>query len=945
MSHLMSFFSSDDPVPEAIESHPLNELPPTTAHTYPPASGTLASPVISSNKECLMELDNPWQSVHRVRDDNEQRLNKVLLKEVDQLFKLREDVRELHFSNHNLLLWKRNTQVTSNVRESDMQLTIVQYQQQNQSLQCDNANALASLDQNHRKEVAELQSNMALGLHKAQNEGHAEIENLLVEKEVQFEHEMHLARDRFLADNEAELTRLDAKYSSKINLLDDFMSKTDFRGSLGPSKDINALTLESDAPSLKHKIDFGDLVTPRKRCVLESYSTGDMCQVVVVYSDITISTLSHFLESIPHKLIKYITLFWNFDILTSPVLSQMIALLENICPSGVEELTCMGFCDGTVSPSITGLTRIQACIGANNLKAFEASSRAFFSPKIVPFTIQTIRLSPCLEKLRLSSVKLSAAHWDKLMHHFTIPTLVELRVDADCAPPTLIHFLVRQPAVSNLSVIPRPAGVPWRANRVTKPFILSLSTLDGPLSHLLPILQSHRKQQNLTCLHISLQAHDASPDYITSILQCVGHCDSIGYLLLSLPNSHSSAVMMCWSGTRSMVRIKHLVIDCSDGSARCATSDLLALSAAWIQALPQVKCVTLQGYSATAAGILSTLCVALLQAMSNWLWICRSHQTATANSGIPCAEVQQEKGQAYHSLDSAATFTVDDTQHIAQALQAAEKRHCSKAQEALDVVESQMDRACSQIFSATSHDVMQTIQDELAVITMALRNVKYKIHEAHHFDLPIDLCDEVAQISLFLGAVSVVIFGISRRHGEFFMGVLALILGLAMEAQNPHSESHRQNTLSQIPRSMETALSHFKLDGQTTAYAVSQLTPANHKSDVVPAFEHPFLDVNSHKPPEFNEKDIRAVQSIHSLLTEAVPDLEGSDPELIEDHIVDLERRLLTKKVACLQFVSVGLGIKPEVMHPGKKVYKIHWVRLLLAWVGISIVLFSYPLN
>ncbi|KAG1794527.1 uncharacterized protein HD556DRAFT_1441028 [Suillus plorans] len=222
-----------------------------------------------------------------------------------------------------------------------------------------------------------------------------------------------------------------------------------------------------------------------------------------------------------------------------------------------------------------------------------------------------------------------------------------------------------------------------------------------------------------------------------------------------------------------------------------------------------------------------------------------------------CAEVQQEKGQAYHSLDGTATFTVDDTQHIAQALQAAEKRRCSKAQEALDIVESRMDRAHSRIFSVTSRDVMQTIRDELAVITTALRIIKHKVScivsrrsqlegscndmhrllcdkedvlsvsskpiefdSSHHFDLPINLCDKVAQISLFLGAVSVVIFGISRRHGEFFMGVLALILGLAMEAQNPHSESRRQNTHSQIPRSMETALSCFKLDGQTTAYAV-----------------------------------------------------------------------------------------------------------------------------
>lgn len=38
-----------------------------------------------------------------------------------------------------------------------MQSAIAQHQQQNQSLQCDSANALASLDENHCKEVAELQ--------------------------------------------------------------------------------------------------------------------------------------------------------------------------------------------------------------------------------------------------------------------------------------------------------------------------------------------------------------------------------------------------------------------------------------------------------------------------------------------------------------------------------------------------------------------------------------------------------------------------------------------------------------------------------------------------------------------------------------------------------------------------------------------------------------------
>ncbi|KAG2092147.1 uncharacterized protein F5147DRAFT_779767 [Suillus discolor] len=389
----------------------------------------------------------------------------------------------------------------------------------------------------------------------------------------------------------------------------DFVSKTDIPGSLGPLKDKNAPTLESKGPSLKRKLDFGDLVTPRKRRILESYSTGDICQVATVYSDATpkinrhntdltspttkclfreasdiflkhkvdaqldpfalkhvishepcktktfiwslpveilitvallgaqdlrsvtqvssllreiaaplffldrnfptslkdlfhirvdspnfdLSAFSHFLESVPRKSIQYITLFWNFDILTSPVLSQIVTLLETIHASGVEELTCMGFCDGTVSLSVTGLTRIRACVGANNLKAFEAFSRVFFSPKLLPFTIQTIRLSCCLEKLQLSSVKLSSAHWDKLLCHLSIPTLVELHVDADAA-------------------------------------------------------------------------------------------------------------MLYLSGVHSTVRIKHLTIDYSDGSVPSAAGDTLALSAAWIQALPQVKRVTLQGYSATAAG-------------------------------------------------------------------------------------------------------------------------------------------------------------------------------------------------------------------------------------------------------------------------------------------------------------------------------------------------------
>ncbi|KAG2065456.1 hypothetical protein BDR04DRAFT_1121828 [Suillus decipiens] len=104
------------------------------------------------------------------------------------------------------------------------------------------------------------------------------------------------------------------------------------------------------------------------------------------------------------------------------------------------------------------------------------------------------------------------------------------------------------------------------------------------------------------------------------------------------------------------------------------------------------------------------------------------------------------------------------------------------------------------------------------------------------------------------------------------------------------------------------------------------------KSDTISAFDDPSFDIDLNKPETFTEKDVRAVKSIQSLLTEAVPDLEGNDTELIERHVSKLERKLMSKKVVYLQFMSEGLGIRPDIAHPGKKVYKAHWVKSLIGW-------------
>ncbi|KAG1785674.1 uncharacterized protein HD556DRAFT_1450438 [Suillus plorans] len=122
--------------------------------------------------------------------------------------------------------------------------------------------------------------------------------------------------------------------------------------------------------------------------------------------------------------------------------------------------------------------------------------------------------------------------------------------------------------------------------------------LDGPLSHVLPVLRSHLKPPTLAYLALSLQAHDASPDYLTTILQCVGYCNSIRYLDLSLPPQSHSHLAMVYPGTQSAVDVEHLVIS-SDAAGSCSASagDELALSALWIEAFPLVKCVSMRGCS------------------------------------------------------------------------------------------------------------------------------------------------------------------------------------------------------------------------------------------------------------------------------------------------------------------------------------------------------------
>ncbi|KAG1847813.1 hypothetical protein C8R48DRAFT_779150, partial [Suillus tomentosus] len=333
-----------------------------------------------------------------------------------------------------------------------------------------------------------------------------------------------------------------------------------------------------------------------------------LCWIDVDVQPAQLSIFLHFLQSVPRKFVRFITLFWSFDILASLIFPQIINFLENVRASGCEELTCMAFCYETSSSSVSGLTKIHAHPNSNGLKCFDASSRVFFSPQLLPFTMQTIQ-SSSLEKLALRRVGLSATHWDRLLRYLSMPMLIELLVDSDCAPGTLIRFLARHPNVKNLRITPRPA-VSWRIPRATPSTVLSMSVLEGPLTHVLAILRQHRKPPFLECLEISLQSGDASPDYMTAILRCLELCDSIGYLALRLPTHSHRSEMMCDPGARCAVPVIHLGIshhstEASPWLSAGSAGDPLALSAPWIGAFPKIKRVSMQGESSSTAADLA----------------------------------------------------------------------------------------------------------------------------------------------------------------------------------------------------------------------------------------------------------------------------------------------------------------------------------------------------
>ncbi|KAF8574709.1 hypothetical protein K439DRAFT_1548361, partial [Ramaria rubella] len=90
----------------------------------------------------------------------------------------------------------------------------------------------------------------------------------------------------------------------------------------------------------------------------------------------------------------------------------------------------------------------------------------------------------------------------------------------------------------------------------------------------------------------------------------------------------------------------------------------------------------------------------------------------------------------------------------------------------------------------------------------------------HHFNSIVDHTNEVAQVTMFLSVICIVIMGVSRGVGDLIMGLLSRILNLAWKNKDDSLAPRQAHILAQIPMSVTTVLLRFNLDGRVMIYAV-----------------------------------------------------------------------------------------------------------------------------
>ena len=85
---------------------------------------------------------------------------------------------------------------------------------------------------------------------------------------------------------------------------------------------------------------------------------------------------------------------------------------------------------------------------------------------------------------------------------------------------------------------------------------------------------------------------------------------------------------------------------------------------------------------------------------------------------------------------------------------------------------------------------------------------------------PVEHMDVIAQVTLLLGVVCSVIFGVGTAGANFIMNGLSLLLYIAFQKSDGTLSAAHENMIKQIPSTISSALSKFQLSAKTVAYAV-----------------------------------------------------------------------------------------------------------------------------
>lgn len=108
----------------------------------------------------------------------------------------------------------------------------------------------------------------------------------------------------------------------------------------------------------------------------------------------------------------------------------------------------------------------------------------------------------------------------------------------------------------------------------------------------------------------------------------------------------------------------------------------------------------------------------------------------------------------------------------------------------------------------------------------------------------------IAQLSLLLGVVCAVIIGVSRRGGDFILGVLHILLETIFREQTHYIPFVRANTiLQQLPKTIETATNKFNLKGRLVFYAVCTECKCTHKPTYKRGHQHPIYPKHCNNVP------------------------------------------------------------------------------------------------